>query len=90
MTSGEAGMTDTRSRGYEECCTLAFSKEGHGLITSAFETDRFDSRGVGGTRGGYTDVVVTGERTRVRAQGLGKLAGRARKRKALIGTEAED
>lgn len=84
------GWNDSKNQGYERCCILAFSKEGLGMITFVFEKDHFDSRGVGGTRDGYTDVVVIGERTRVRGQGLGQFVGRARKRTSLLGSEAED
>ena len=36
---------DSRNQGFEQCCILVFSKEGHGMMIFVFENDHFDRSG---------------------------------------------
>lgn len=83
VTGGD--WNDSRNQGFERCCVLALSKEGHGMIAFVFEKDDFDRREVGGTRDRYIGCCSY----RGNDQGQGTRTG-ARKRTALIGSEAED
>ena len=60
------------------------------MIEFMFEKDLFDRREVGGTRDRYTRCCSYEDVTRVRAHRRGQFVDRARKRTALIGSEAED